>query len=155
MSIGGNVSETENQAYAAQCLKLLGSTKSGASWFFWIAGLSVVNAVVLLAEGGWRFLIGLGLTDLVVELFGPGNWSALFFALIIAGMYVLFGFMGRKRRTWGFVVGIVMYSLDALLLLPIRDWLSIGFHVFALVFIIPGLIACIRLNKLDPMKFII
>ena len=39
--------------------------KKGANWFFWIAGLSVVNSVILLMEGDRHFVVGLGVTQLV------------------------------------------------------------------------------------------
>jgi len=52
--------------------KLENQVRSGASWFFWIAGLSVINAVILLAGGSWNFLIGLGITQFVSAL-GTGT----------------------------------------------------------------------------------
>src|SRR4051794_33834386 len=36
--------------------------KSGADWFFWIAGLSLVNSFVALSGKGWGFILGLGIT---------------------------------------------------------------------------------------------
>ncbi|MGI8656220.1 MAG: hypothetical protein ACR2LC_13505 [Pyrinomonadaceae bacterium] len=38
---------------------------SGANWFFWIAALSMINSVVLLMNGQWNFLAGLGITQLI------------------------------------------------------------------------------------------
>jgi len=34
----------------------------GASWLFWIAGLSIVNAVIFMTGSSWIFLGGLGVT---------------------------------------------------------------------------------------------
>jgi uncharacterized membrane protein YvbJ len=36
--------------------------KSGAAWFFWIAGLSLINSIII--HSGWSFIIGLGLLKL-------------------------------------------------------------------------------------------
>ena len=38
---------------------------NGANWFFWIAGLSLINSVLHLAGVSISFLIGLGLTELI------------------------------------------------------------------------------------------
>src|SRR5574340_77246 len=51
---------------------------NGANWFYWIAGLSVVNSVIVLFGGAWYFLVGLGATQFVdgfmmgmIEVSGP------------------------------------------------------------------------------------
>ena len=36
--------------------------KSGASWFYWIAGLSLINSIAAVSGGSWRFILGLGIT---------------------------------------------------------------------------------------------
>ena len=38
---------------------------SGANWFFWIAGLSVVNSLAAFFDVEWGFIIGLGITQIV------------------------------------------------------------------------------------------
>jgi len=68
--------------------------------------------------------------------------------VIIAGFFVLFGFFSRKRATWAFIVGIVVYALDGLLFLLVKDFVSIGFHVFALFFIVRGLMSLMQLKKI-------
>ncbi len=39
--------------------------KSGASWFYWIAGLSAVNTISALSGSNWRFMFGLGITQII------------------------------------------------------------------------------------------
>ena len=46
-------------------LKIESKFKSGASWFFWIAGLSIINSIILLAGGQWNFIVGLGVTQII------------------------------------------------------------------------------------------
>src|SRR5437016_14082822 len=36
--------------------------KSGGSWFYWIAGLSLINSAIALSGSGMRFILGLGVT---------------------------------------------------------------------------------------------
>src|SRR5438128_11293082 len=39
--------------------------RNGAQWFYWIAGLSLINAAIALAGQEWRFLLGLGVSRVV------------------------------------------------------------------------------------------
>ncbi len=132
--------------------KLENQITSGASWFFWIAGLSVINAIILLAGGSWNFLIGLGITQLISALGSEsvfaGKAIILLVNLIIAGFFILFGAFGRKHAAWAFIAGIVVYALDGLLFLLVKDFVSIGFHVFALFFIVRGLTSLMQLKKM-------
>src|SRR2546428_6752639 len=41
--------------------------RNGAQWFYWIAGLSLINAAIALAGQEWRFIFGVGVTPA-----GPG-----------------------------------------------------------------------------------
>ena len=39
--------------------------QSGARWFYWIAGLSLINAIAAAANSNWSFLAGLGITQFI------------------------------------------------------------------------------------------
>ena len=113
-----------------------GNIKRGASWFDWIAGLSVVNAVIAMAQGSIHFVIGLGITQVVTELtrgggaIGAGIGFAI--ALAAAGFFILMGHFTKQGQKWALIVGIVFYALDALLVLVAQDWLALAFHAYAL-----------------------
>lgn len=120
--------------------------KAGANWFFWIAGLSLINSIILLAGGQWSFIIGLGITQ-IIDTFGlmaaekigfTGNIIAFIFDIMAAGIFILFGVLSRKGYGGAFVIGMILYVLDGMLFLLVQDYLSIGFHVFALFFIYGG-----------------
>jgi hypothetical protein len=70
-------------------------------------------------------------------------------SLFSAGFYIALGYFSCHRMRWAFITGIVLYGLDALLLLAVADWLSVGFHVFALFFIIKGLKADSEARKIE------
>ena len=136
--------------------KLKGQVASGANWFFWIAGLSLVNSVVFLVGGSWSFIVGLGITQLVDAVVvaatangGPAAVILRFVAfgldVVVAGVFVLVGWLARKHKVWAFVVGIVLYLADGLLFLVFSDWKSVAFHAFALLFIVVGLLALKKL----------
>ncbi|MBI5383736.1 MAG: DUF4339 domain-containing protein [Verrucomicrobia bacterium] len=86
--------------------------KSGGSWFYWIAGLSLVNSVVALCGSEWGFILGLGVTQIFdalgQSLGGAGKAVVLGLDAVAAGVFILFGVFARKRHTWAFVVGMVL-----------------------------------------------
>jgi len=47
---------------------------------------------------------------------------------------------------WAFAVGAVVYALDGLIFLGLRDWVGVAFHVFVLVMTVHGLDAARRLS---------
>lgn len=138
-------------------LKVQNQLKGGARWFFWIAGLSLVNSLILFAGGEWGFICGLGITHIIdaiglmvsEEIGTVGKVAAFVFNLIPAGLFVVFGVFARKRYSWAFILGMIFYTLDGLLFLLVMDLLSIGFHIFALFFIYGGLKAGKRLSELE------
>jgi len=142
-------------------LKLQSQHKAGATWFYWIAGLSVINSVIVLVGSNWSFIVGLGITQLVdVIAQGVAQQAAagsamliksmgFIFDLLVAGLFMFFGFFAVKRHTWSYVVGMVLYAFDGLIFLLGPDFLSIGFHIFALVCIYNGLQASIKLKALE------
>ena len=133
-------------------INLFGSFQSGANWFFWIAGLSAVNSIVILSGADLSFLVGLGVTlviDAVArEIGGMGIIVAIVLDLLVILIFVGVGVFARKRHTWAFTLGMILYGLDGLLFLFFQDWLSLGFHVFALYCIVAGLRAHLALKRM-------
>ena len=146
----------EDQSKIEEKLKIENQFKAGADWFFWIAGLSLINSIVILSGNDWGFIIGLGITQIVDFLgseFGlAGKIIAFCFDLITAGIFVGFGFLARKRYTWAFVIGMILYALDGLIFLLGPDLLSIGFHLLALFFIFNGLKANLKLREIEQQS---
>ncbi|HEY0429202.1 MAG TPA: hypothetical protein VGC76_15585 [Pyrinomonadaceae bacterium] len=144
--------EPEQEKITADKIELLSRIRSGAGWFYWIAGLSIINSAILLFGGRLNFIIGLGFTQLVDGILigasggEPGNVGVLriigfVLDLVIAGIFILIGVFSAQAQVWAFLVGIIFYSLDAVLYLLIGDFLPFGFHVFALFFIVRGFLA--------------
>ena len=128
--------------------------KGGASWFFWIAGLSLINSIMLLTKTDMRFVVGLGLTDMATylskDLALTGKIISLAVTAAIAGLFLFFGVAARARKKWAFNTGMVIYGADAMLLVPGHDYLSIAFHVLALFFLVRGFIALKLMLKGSP-----
>ncbi len=148
-------------AAAGKLLKLENQLKSGVSWFFWIAGLSIINTVIYLTGGSLTFVVGLGITqvvDVVASMIAAESSAgtatilhgiALFLDFVIAGVFVLFGVLGRKRIKWAIVVGMVLYAGDGLISVLIQDWLAVVFHLLALYFLFRGFQAINALARLE------
>jgi len=107
---------------------------SGANWFWWIAGLSVVNSVMIHTGSDRTFVIGLGFTLLADTIFKDHLLIALVIDVIALAVIVGFGFLSRKGHLWAFVLGIVLYTLDAGIYVLGQDWMSVGFHCLALFY---------------------
>jgi hypothetical protein len=136
--------------------------KGGISWFFWIAGLSLLNSVIFLAAGGSiRFLVGLGTTWFIDSFMsalarninsGTGTVIRVIgFGLdfLFAGIFVVSGVLGQKRFRWAIITGMVLYALDGLISLAFRDWKGAIFHAIALIGLWSGLRAINSLALLE------
>jgi hypothetical protein len=128
--------------------------RSGANWFIWIAGLSLVNSVLFAIGSNWAFFLGLGATQFV-DAFGKeiitgttGQVLALVVDVLIAGIFVGIAFVARNGTQWAFILGMVLVVLDALLLAWVTDWAAVAFHGLALYFMVRGFQASRRLAAL-------
>jgi len=124
--------------------------KSGASWFYWVAALSLVNSASAAFGSTWRFIVGLGITQLIDEfgsgLGAAGKGVAIVLDLLAAGVLVLFGIFANKGHSWAFIVGMILFALDGVIFLLVQDWLGVGFHAFVLFCLFRGFMACRELK---------
>jgi hypothetical protein len=143
-----------------ETLKLEGGIKNGANWFYWIAGLSIINSIIILFQGEWSFIIGLGITQffdgmaigLKEEMGGASNlfhYIAFVLDLFVVAFFVLIGWLAGKRKSWAFILGMVFYFFDGLIFLLVQDWLSLGFHGFALFCIWGGFSALRKVKAIE------
>jgi hypothetical protein len=155
-----NLSGRENSFVADDTSALENRMLSGANWFFWIAALSIVNSVIVVMDGSWSFLAGLGMTqviDGIVQGLTDGSGQAAKVLAIIlniplAGLFAVFGYLSRKRQNWAFISGMALYAFDGLIFLYVQDWLGVGFHVFALYCIFQGLRANNKLKEIEEER---
>jgi len=129
---------------------MVGQLARGASWFYWIAGLSLVNSVAAIAGWEIRFFFALGITQVLDkagnQFGGAAKFVALGLNLVVAGIFVLFGVFAHKRHLWAFITGMVLFALDSLLLLLVMDVIGLALHAFVLFCLFRGLQACRSLN---------
>jgi hypothetical protein len=134
----GTPGTTDPQAsYRMQIAVAKAGIKRGASWFDWIAIFSVINAVIVLANGNWHFLLGLGITEVVTYLAqrsgsSSGQIAALAVTMVAAAFFWAMGHFAKQGQRWAAIMGIFFYLLDGGILLLGQDWLSAAFHGYAL-----------------------
>jgi hypothetical protein len=119
--------------------------KSGASWFYWIAALSLINSISAYVGAGFKFIFGLGLTQFLYATMDSG--MALILNVLAAGTLVLFGVFANKGQAWAFMLGMVLFALDGIFLFRREEWIGVGLHVLVLYFVGRGFMAC---RKLKP-----
>jgi len=131
-----------NERMAVSRMVTAGRMRAGAKWFYWIAALSMINSIAVIAGGNFHFVVGLGITSVVDALArhvgNAGSVLALVINGFVAGVFALFGVFAAKAQKWAFLVGMGLYLLDGLLLTTVRDYLGLAFHVYALFAIYRG-----------------
>jgi len=147
--------------------RLVKTMTGGADWFFWIAALSAINSIVYLTGGSTFFVAGLGTTQLIdafasVMMEGEISSMVSFFTVLniildlaVIVLFVVFGIFARKAHRWAFIVGMVLYVLDTLILVWAVDWFSILFHAWALFGLFTGYRAISAIKKLDYQDAVI
>jgi hypothetical protein len=121
--------------------------QSAARWFWWIAGLSLVNTVLFHTGSDMSFVIGLAMTTLASALFADNLVIALTLAGITIAFYFAMGLYAQRHKLWAFYVGLAIYAIDALIYVGVSDWMSVGFHAFAAFFIFRGIARVRELNR--------
>jgi hypothetical protein len=139
--------------------KLETGLRSGASWFFFIGGMSAANSIAMLAGINWAFVIGLAATQFIDGVAtgvmqGVGGstgivirFISIIMDLFIACVFVLLGVFARKKQGWCFITGMVFYALDSILCILFQDYLALAIHLLALWGIFRGYRACKQLKK--------
>ena len=138
--------------------------RGGASWFYWIAGLSMVNSLLMWLGGGINFLIGLAVTQMIdgfiyavgAELGVESNviigLIALALDAVAAGVFVVFGYFARKKHKWSFVAGMVLYALDGVVFLMFGQIASFAFHVLGLIGLYTGIKGLRQLKEVEKSE---
>src|ERR1051325_7645339 len=137
--------------------------RRGANNFYWIAALSAINSLILEFGGSAYFVVGLAST-LYVDSFAIAAAKdvpdaaviikivGLVISFIFAGIFALFGLFANRGKRWAFIVGMVLYSIDALLMLAFQEWMGLIFHGLFLFGLFGGLRALNQIQKALPAR---
>jgi len=144
------VTEIEKNAAPATELPIeqtVARVRSAASWFFWIAALSIANTVMVQMKASTVMALGLGVT-LVIDTIG--GMVAFVASVLCAGFFALLGWQARQFKLWPFWVGGVLYAFDALIFVFAGDWIGIAIHGFVLFMLFGGAMSLRTLRKAAP-----
>jgi len=129
-------------------------TRQGGDWFFWIAGLSLANAVLLLLHTHFGFFFSLGVSSYAARA-GGGLPTYLVVTVVASAIIALCGLFARRGARWAFLIGMGLYALDALVCLSMggyAEYLEIAAHAYALFRIFQGFQAAGQLALLRAQQ---
>ena len=124
-----------------------------ANWFYWKAGLTVINSFIMMTGSLWAFFLGLGITQIfhgiaigITQELGESSGRmfhgiALVLSLFCAGFVTLLGYYGRKGKRWALIFGMLIFCFDAILYLVTFSIFGVVLHAVAIFMISKGISA--------------
>ena len=139
---------------SSAALELLGSIvariQSSGSWFFWVAALSAINSAAAFGGSDWRFVLGLGITQIIDAIGSDAEAGGKIIVLVLDSLVILFlvgcGIFARKGHAWVFLLGMLLFLLDTGVFVLAEDWLGLAFHVYLIFAMFRGFQACRELK---------
>ena len=112
------------------------SIRRGGNWFYWVAGLSVVNSIIALSGGHVTFLAGLALSQIAdayaAHLGFVGPYFSIEIAVVIAVFLCGFGYLASHGSRAALITGMILYALDGVVFLLFSAYLPALFHGYVL-----------------------
>lgn len=112
------------------------------NWFLTIALLSILNSILIANNSTIRFIFGLAFTQALDQAFylklARFEWVSIITSTIFSSVFILFWYFSRANKNWAYIAGLILYGFDSLIFIDSKYWVGVGFHVFALIFILNG-----------------
>jgi len=134
--------KTEQEKSEIQQVKY--NSNNSYVWFYIIGILSMLNTIILAIHTGYRFIFGLGITQ-IMDTFTfliTSNYKtvAIILSFIIAGIFIILGYQARQKKQGAFLAGLILYGLDSIIFIAAMDLRSSIFHLFVFIILIRGYI---------------
>lgn len=147
--------QTPTATIATENPQLLMTVKGGASWMFWVAGLSLINSVISYSGYDWQFAMGLGITMVLDGLAAAfkSTFATIFAGCVNAAILLALvglGVLAGRRAVWAFVLGIGILGLDTALLFAVAGteaFFGIALHAWAIYAMFGGMNAAKALRR--------
>ena len=119
---------------------------SGSSWFLAIGILSAISIIAVITKQNFYFFLGLGINSVIIGIM-HGIYQSLGINIMIIGYILTFLISGLFALIWKkskdgdrkmYLTGLIIYSIDTVIFLFAKEWVALGFHVFALIGIYMG-----------------
>jgi hypothetical protein len=124
---------------------------NGSQWFLWIFGLSIVNTLILFFGGQVSFIFGLGITQIFegfyIGLFGKLNIIGVFISIFVSSIFLIIWYYSKGLSKVAFIIGMIIYGIDAIILLFFQEYLCFGVHIYALFMILKGYQSINKIEK--------
>jgi hypothetical protein len=133
LNVGAGRTDIEYKAAEEDRRKdLQAESRSDANYFFWAAGLAALGTGLLPIR--LNILVSIGMID-HLAFYGRSLDAANTLVLYaVSAMWVsaliLLGFAARKGKRWAFIVGIVLYGADMILLIGTLSLWAFSIHSF-------------------------
>ena len=114
---------------------------SGANWFYWIAGLSFINLLIMLGDGNIHFIVGSSFVEFCAAVGKEGGSVGYVGSFFVLGLFLFLGRFANRPVKWAFMLGMVVYALDGFLYVAFEDILPALFHVYVLFRLYKGMSA--------------
>lgn len=143
----------QEEATITETIALQQKVHSGASWFDWIAGFTVLNSLISLFGKNTHFGSGMGITTLVdrfARKLAPEVGPSISLCIAVccaAGLFGL-GVLAKRKHWWAFAAGIAILLFDTFLIFLVGKgfFFSIFLHIWATISMISGLNALKKLG---------
>src|SRR5882724_9928921 len=94
--------------------------RNGASWCFWIGGITALNAVLMLSGYKTSLVIGLLLPQVLAHMAASGGplmkTAGIGINVGACGLFLLLAWLGRNEHRWALILAMIVYGTDSLLL---------------------------------------
>lgn len=128
----------------------------GAHWFYWLAAASVANSLAVYFIHLPNSMVAFGITRWIDGTTGPlsaegytppMHLTALIINILIAAGFTAFGYFAERGKDNIYAFGILLYTLDAILIIGFSDFFGFSFHLVGLYFLTRGLLASRHLRE--------
>ena len=133
LNVGAGLTETEYKAAEEQRREdARTESRTDANYFFWAAGLAALGTGLLPVR--LNILVSIGMIDHLAfygRSLGAANALVLYaVSAIWVSALIGLGFAARKGKRWAFIVGVVLYGSDMILLIGTLSLWAFSIHSF-------------------------
>lgn len=111
-----------------------------ANWFYIIAGLSVLNLILIVVNSPIVMAIGLSSAEFAMYMFH--GIIGIVLGLVISGFFGVMGLFATQGAKWAFILGMLLYLGDGILTLMGKQYIGVAIHGYALYCLFNGLKLC-------------
>ena len=124
------------------------------SWFFWIAGLSLINLIYAILDQDYFMVAGLGLDSVLAGYISTSeeqfNSIQLYLGFAFVAFFLVSGCWARTNNIFAVGIATAIYAVDTVIFATYYfDFVSLLFHLWATVSLIIGGVLMSKLNRVS------